>query len=424
MLLKDCTYRRWLFVILSFSLLLRLGVALYLGDVVDAPPLMSDQRSYHALGVSLISGRGFSFEQGWYPFTLPHTPTAHWSFLYPLFVAAVYGLFGIHPLAVRLTQAVLGGILLPWMVYRLAQRLFPKWDRVALLAAGLTACYGYFILFAATLMTETFYIVLVLWSLEVSLRLARAWHDGEPVPWLWALELGLSLGLAALMRQSILPWVPILFLTLLMSHRSNTRILWRTRIGALALASVVMLACILPWTVRNYRVYGEFLLLNSNTGYAMYSAQHPMHGMTFHEYAAAPLPSDLRGLNEAQMDRILLRRGLQFVLDDPGRYLRLCLSRLRAYLEFWPSRDTIPLHNIGRVVSFGLYLPFILYGYYLAFRRHLLGQGNWLIPLFVVTYSLMHILTWAMVRYRLPTDAASMPFAALGLANLLDRLRT
>jgi hypothetical protein len=55
--------------ILVVSVLLRVGVALYLGDVVDAPPLLTDQRSYDALGARLIAGHGFSFDQGWYPFT-------------------------------------------------------------------------------------------------------------------------------------------------------------------------------------------------------------------------------------------------------------------------------------------------------------------------------------------------------------------
>ncbi len=116
---------KYLAAILILSVLLRVAVAMYLGDEVDAPPLLTDQRSYHALGARLIAGHGYSFERDWYPFTPADTPTAHWSFLYSLFVAGVYALFGVHPLAVRLVQAVLGGILLPWAVYRLARSVAP-----------------------------------------------------------------------------------------------------------------------------------------------------------------------------------------------------------------------------------------------------------------------------------------------------------
>ena len=61
--------RAILILILLVAVLLRVAVALYLGNTVDAPPLLTDQRSYHALGARLIAGYGFSFDIGWYPFT-------------------------------------------------------------------------------------------------------------------------------------------------------------------------------------------------------------------------------------------------------------------------------------------------------------------------------------------------------------------
>jgi hypothetical protein len=34
-------------------------------------------------------------------------------------------------------------------------------------------------------------------------------------------------------------------------------------------------------------------------------------------------------------------------------------------------------------------------------------------------YSVLHIFTWAMPRYRLPVDAAALPFAAIALNDLV-----
>jgi hypothetical protein len=288
-------------------------------------------------------------------------------------------------------------------------------------------------------MTETFYIVILLWSLEVGLRLGAHLREAGRVPRSLALQLGLSLGVAALLRQSVLPWVPVLFLYLLWQAWRGKQLKGAMR--TLAMAGLILAACILPWTYRNYRVYGQFLLLNSNTGYAMYSAQHPMHGTNFREFDAAPLPEGLAG-NEAQIDQELMRAGIQFVLDDPGRYLSLSLSRVRAFFEFWPTPDTTLLHNVGRTGSFGLFLPFILYGLYLSSRRQppaivsanepsgrrTSDFGLWtsdfgLLYLFIAFYTLLHVLTWAMVRYRLPVDAVSLPFAALALFDLYERGR-
>ena len=418
----------YLTAILLLSVLLRIAAAVYLGDVVDAPPLLTDQRSYHALGARLIAGQGFSFDRGWYPFTPPDTPTSHWSFLYSLFVAGVYLIFGVHPLAVRLAQAVLGGLLLPWLVYRLARRILglPRCSGLLPLAAALLASiYAYLILYAATLMTETFHIAALLWMLERALAFAQAPGARQGI------VVGLGLGIATLLRQSILPWMLVMFAWLLWNgyHRQWLR---RTVLGLLAAVSVLALL-ILPFTIRNYYVYGQFLLLNSNAGYAMYSAQHPMHGASFREFDAAPIPQELQGLNEAQLDRELMRQGIGFVLAEPYRYLLLCLSRVRAYFEFWPTLDTTWLHNLGRIGSFALFLPFMLYGFLLAWRqvRPSRSPSGWqdfsvtplaFILLFESFYSLMHILTWAMPRYRLPVDAVALPFAALGLMDLAGRV--
>jgi hypothetical protein len=252
---------------------------------------------------------------------------------------------------------------------------------------------------------------------------------------LWPLivSLGLSLGVATLLRQSILPWVPVLFVYLCW-------IGWRAgwlcpAVAAAGIVGLILVACILPWTYRNYRVYGDFLLLNSNTGYAMYSAQHPMHGTGFREFDAAPVPEGWWGRPEPELDRDLMRQGIRFVIDDPGRYLALSLSRLRAFFEFWPTPDTTLLHNVGRTGSFGLFLPFMLYGLYLSFRRQppdiaspvapsgRRTSGFGLLYLFIAFYTLLHVLTWAMVRYRLTVDAVLLPFAALALLDLYRRGR-
>lgn len=415
-------YKHIWIAILLFSVVTRVGVALYYGNWV---PTEHDDYSYSTLGLRLATGHGYTFDRPWYPFTPAETPTAHWSFLYTAFVAAVYALFGFRPVVVRLVTAILAGILLPWITARLTRRLFPQRQWTPLIAALATAGYAFFILYGGRLMTEALYIVTLLWSFERALTLAEAFAAGRP-GWGAALGLGVSLGPTALFRQAILPWTPVLFLWLLWrAWRGDARNLVRLHLPALVLAGMTLLAFILPWTYRNYRVYGDFLLLNSNTGYAMYSAQHPMHGTSFQAFEAAPLPEELWGQlsTEAEWDRELMRRGIAFVMEDPLRYLRLSLSRVADYFEFWPT-DTSLLNNAGRLLSFTLYLPFMLYGFYLGSKAQYtpalarLERPTALLYLFMVFYSLLHILTWAMPRYRLPVDAVAMPFVALALQRV------
>lgn len=407
-------HRNLLWLILALAVALRVAVALYLGDSV---PSGKDEYSYSALGARVADGYGFSFDTAWYPFAAANSPTAHWSFLYAGFIGAVYAITGEHPLVIRLLGAVLGGILLPWLSFRLVRRVVPKQEGLALLTAAGAAIYAYFVLYAAMVMTETLFISGLLWSLERASKLKQDFRSGRRVAAWEMVVFGVSLGMTALVRQSILPWYVVQFGALCW-------VAWRAgalqrAVPALTIAGVVLLLCIAPFTLRNYRVYGEFLLLNSNTGYAMYSAQHPLHGTSFQAFTAAPLPDDLDlSLNEAQLDRELLRRGLAFVAADPVRYLRLSASRAIDFFMFWPSGETTLLHNVGRVASYGVFLPFFVHGLWLSRRT---WRRYWMLYAFGLVYTVLHLLTWAMIRYRLPVDAVFLVFAALSVQALSRR---
>ena len=71
--------KRLLTLILVVAVLIRIVVALYMGDKVTVLPGIQDQVSYDALARSLLDGRGYSFTKNWYPFTPANTPTAHTS---------------------------------------------------------------------------------------------------------------------------------------------------------------------------------------------------------------------------------------------------------------------------------------------------------------------------------------------------------
>lgn len=396
---------RLLLIIIVVAVVLRIVTALLLGDRIEVLPGIHDQLSYDALAQSLLAGKGYQFESGWYPFTPPHTPTAHWSFAYPAYLAAVYAIAGYHPLLARVIQAILAGILMPWLLYRLGSRLFER--RVGLAAAALSAVYGYLIYHNAALMTETFYILAILVSFDVAYEMVES--GGMHRWWL----LGIFIGLAVLLRQAFLFFVPFLlgwlFLTI---HRKSS-------VGRLALVAGVVALCILPWTLRNAIHYRAFLLLNSNSGYALYTSNHPDQGVIWRPDYTAPIPADLVGLNEAQLDRELSARGMRFVLANSWRYSRLTLSRIPYHFRFWPTPDSGMISNLVRMGSFGIYLPFIVAGLVLSRR-------DWrrLLPfyLFAVVTVGIHVLTWPGPRYRFPVDAMMMLFAGLAVLRLAERL--
>ncbi len=411
-------------LVLLVSVLLRVGAALYLGNGVVEFPGTYDQISYHALAQRVAAGHGFTFDRVWWPLTPAGSPTAHWSYLYTLYLAAIYWLIGPQALVARLVQAVIVGLLHPWLAWSLGRRLFG--ERAGLLAAALTALYAYFIYYSATLMTEPFYIVALLVALLLLTRLARP----SAAEIRLATGLGLALGAAVLLRQLFLLVIPFLFLWLWWARRRRSG---RWPIRATALAGGIVVLMILPFTLFNLARFDRFVLLNTNAGYAFFWGNHPFYGDTFIPILNDPqgvtyqelIPAELRGLDEAALESELLRRGLGFIVAEPGRYLKLSLSRIPPYFVFWPTAGSGLISNLSRVASFGLALPFMLFGLAYAVSRP--SRGEWasspiaLVVLFSAVYTVIHVLTWTLVRYRLPVDAVLLLFAGLTLSLIWDR---
>lgn len=395
---------RLLLAIFILSIALRVAAALAMGNAVAPLPGIHDQISYTELARRVVDGHGFSFATDSWPATRAGEPTAHWSFLYTGFLALVLSVAGPYPLAARLIQAVLVGLLLPLGLYHLGRRTVG--ERAGLWAAGLSAIYAYFVYYSAALMTEMFTIVAVVALLIQLVDLAE-----RPTRRGW-LILGVLVGLTALLRQvAVLP-VPMLAAWLLWRRRGEPG-----TVAGLALAAAVAGLMILPVTLRNQRVFHRFVPINTNAGYAFFWANHPIHGTRFFDILPADgpsyrdlIPPELLPLDEAALNDALMKRGWAFVRDDPVRYIQLSVSRVADYFKFWPSRESSTTSNLSRVLSFGVLLPFMLAGLWLSRTA---WRACLPLYLFAGTYTMLHLLSWALIRYRMPVDAVLLVFAGL-----------
>lgn len=399
------TIRRLLIAVIVFSILLRAVVAIGLGDHVEPLSGAYDQVSYDTLAQRILAGKGFSFPTNWYPFTLPDEPTAHWSYLYTLYLAGVYAISGHHPLVARLLQVILSGLNI-WLAYRIGWRLFGDW--VGLVAAAATSVYAYLIFFNAALMTQTFYIIAVLAVIAITLELVD-----HPTRRNWIL-LGGAIGIGALLRQTLLIFAPLIFAWLIFKH--SRRLPWRDMFIAISVIALF----ILPWTVYNYFTFHDFLLLNSNGGYWFYSSNHPAQGTNFNQNYSAPLPPELRGLSEPAIDRALYREGVGFIVADPSRFILLSLNRTKDYFWVSPSEQSSMISNAARLLSFALYLPFMILGLIWSRRAWQLCVPLYL---YVAFDTLLCLMSWSAPRYRLPSDAVFMVFVGFAITSLAARLR-
>jgi len=417
-------------VILTLSVFLRIAVAFAMGNQVVELPGIFDQISYHNLALRVVNGYGFSFGELWWPITPANAPTAHWSFLYTYYLVFVYTLFGPNPIIGRILQAIIVGILHPYIAYRLGEKLFTK--NIGLVAAGITAIYVYFFYYGAALMTEPFYITAILFSLFFSMQLAESADKKQDLK--LGIALGISIGITVLLRQVFLLMIPFLFLWIWIARFKRSL---KLPIVSTALTFILIVLFILPFSLYNYSRFGRFVLLNTNSGYAFFWGNNPIYGTKFIPILPTAtyqdmIPAEVRHLDEAALDSELLGRGIQFVMNDPKRYVLLSLSRIPPYFMFWYSSDSSMLSNISRIGSFGIFLPFMLYGLVLGIKKSASEKGNrflnflispeGLLMIFAGAYTGVHILTWTLVRYRLPVDAVLIPFAGLALMDIYSRV--
>jgi 4-amino-4-deoxy-L-arabinose transferase-like glycosyltransferase len=430
---KTFSPRTILIVVLVISVSLRVAAAFYLGNTAEVLPGTFDQVSYHNLAQRILAGFGLTFDTFWWPATPAGEQTAHWSYLYTFYLTVVYFIFGPNPLVARLIQAIIVGLLHPYLAYKLGTRVFNT--NVGLVSAGITAVYIYFIYYSATLMTEPFYILTILASLLLVMYLAQSPQEAgrsKAGEYGLAVLLGLSLAAAILLRQLFMLVAPFL---LLWTGYARWRYTRKIPLVSLLLPGAVILLTILPFTLFNIQRFDRVVLLNTNAGFAFFWGNHPIHGTNFYDILPPELPSyqqliprELRSLDEAALDQALLREGLQFIVDDPLRYILLSINRAKDYFVFWPSAESGLISNFTRVFSFGLFLPFMLYGLFLALfnRRWVptlsLSTPVMLLLLYALLYTVIHLLTWTLIRYRLPVDAVLIIFAGLAFVDLTSRL--
>ncbi|HUS83402.1 MAG TPA: glycosyltransferase family 39 protein [Dehalococcoidia bacterium] len=326
----------WLAAIFLLALALRVTWL----HVVDPSPTdgrIDDAAVYHRLALSIKSGDGFQWEDGFSgppggPFKM--APTAYWSVGYPAALAGVYSLTDSSVPAGKLFNALLGATTC-LLVYFVGREVFDR--RVGLAAAGILALFPSQVFLPTLLMTETpwTFLTMLLLALTLALTLRK-----RPT-WLAVALLGLAFGAASLVRGEMLAFPLVLVAVWAVAYRSGWRAL---RFGGIAVAA--MLVALSPWTVRNWTVLGYPVLVSTG------SADNLLAG---HWSGADGLGSFVPGIEVNNVYKDLpapereiavykeeVRRAVSFMAHNPAEELRLIPKKLKHFYQ----RDSRPLDLI------------------------------------------------------------------------------
>ncbi len=395
------------------------------------------------IATNLLAGNGFSMH-----FLGAQGPTSQQAPLYPTLVALAYAAGGVDTpralLLLELGQAVLGGVLVLGALC-LARLVAPGRSWLALTAALLVALHPTLVYAATHVQVATLGATLLVWTLVWAYRTGAS---GQ------ARDAAIAGGLLALLALSD----PILALV----APGVAYAIWQGRDGAgdrligsvrlTAVMATVGLAGISPWLVRNARVHGEFVPIKSTLGYAFWQGNCKLSEGTDKVVRASvdrilgrnQNHLDFKGLNrtiwearheagylddlalsqadyrrlgavsEPERSRILLRRALFELSDDPWRYLRLCLRRLKYFVLFDETNPKsrvlayrLPHVGLSVLAAIGLFTAGA------ALRRRLAPT---LITVAAIT--VFHSLTIVSARFHIPIEPLLALWAAAGVTAL------
>ena len=345
---------------------------------------------------------GFGYADPFSNIFVPHTgPTAWLPPAYPLLVAAVFRLFGVYTrasawviLAINCALSAATALATWELGARFAGLRNARW------AGWLWALYPAAMQYAVRWVWEmTLTTALFAWVLVLALRM-RAEPTRTPLR-RWLL-FGAAWGLIALSNSTLLLFLPVCGLWILSASPRTLR-----QLAGPALATLLFLAILTPWTLRNYRAFGTFIPLRGNFGAEMYMGNGPgANGLLMEYNHPFQAPEQLRLYARMGEVRYVKMRGeaaAAFIRSDRALYVRDILKRIDF---FWVSvphpADDAWYVEFFRVLSFAFTSLAGLLGLALALHRRLPAAG-----LFAAAFLLLPIpyyLVTVHARFRHPLE--------------------
>jgi len=364
------------------------------------------------IAYSLVNGNGFSS-----PFRVDTGPTAWMTPVWPLLLALVFKTFGTYTIQAFLATAGLN------VLFSAATciPLYAATRRIAGRAAAATAAWLW-----AGFPTAIILPYESLWDASLSALLITTllWatlvvSESELLSF-WA-RYGLLWGFALMTNPALTALLP--FLLGWAEYRG-----WRParhRARNTLLASGMVLICCVPWTVRNYRVFGAFVPLRSVAGLALWlgnnehgdglsARQHPITNQSERERYAE--------LGEIAYMREKQNAAVSYILEHPGRVAGWAAVRFTA---IWTGGSGHLTEDFRRAKTVRFYL--VVGSDVLAAFGSLLGlfflarnRDVHLIPLaaFPLVFPLVYYFALAPPRYRHPIDPVLLLLTAIAFVRL------
>lgn len=313
---------RSLLTLLAVATLLRAVWAL----MIPVMPV-SDSHAYDTFARTLMSSGVF----GWNA----NEPFSFWPPGTSLIYAALFRVFGAEYNAIVWLNLLLSvGLIV--LTMRLATRFYGA--RCALYGGWVLALWPTLIMFTTVLASELPFLVFVTATLDV-------WTLPKRQALLRGIAAGALLGCAALVRPVAMALPVIIGVAVLLDRGlSKSAVLEQLR---LVVPALIAMACVIaPWTMRNYALYHEVVLISTNGGVTLWMGNAP--GTTGEHMN---VPAWAEKLRDDKQDKALGELAKTYIVNDPVGF---ALRSLRKFIWLYNHESIgVAWNEAGLSARFG-----------------------------------------------------------------------
>ncbi|MGA9570263.1 MAG: glycosyltransferase family 39 protein [Candidatus Acidiferrales bacterium] len=411
-----------LWLIMLVALALRLGYMWQFQNIhprqgVSVIPFLFESGN---IAHSLATGHGFSS-----PFRVDTGPTAWMTPLFPLLLAGIFRAFGaytFHAWAATVLVNISCCTLACIPIYFAAKRI----GGIALAAgtAWLWAIFPNAILMPVESMWDAsisaLLVATILWA---TLALAESAESQRLRNWC---GYGLLWGVTLMFNATLGGLFPFLALWLAYRAHQQNRAWLKNAVAAV----MIIILCCVPWTIRNYHVFHQFVPLRSVLGLQLWlgnndQTQDIFRGDLHPIYNAAEREKYV-SLGEIAYMQQKKQEAIAYMLSHPAREAHLILYRA---ISIWSGGTPYPLEDFlgtpslrfRTILAFNIVATLgTIFGIIILFRE----RSPFAIPIaaFPLIYPWAYYLTLALPRYRLPIDPIIMLLLAISIQHMVQKL--
>jgi 4-amino-4-deoxy-L-arabinose transferase-like glycosyltransferase len=404
--------------ILLLALVVRLLALLSLKGSAYFDFLMYDEKLYHRWAAKLADG------------TFESSSVYEMAPLPAYFMALIYKLFSPDVIYIRITNIVFG-VLTCWIVYLIAREL-SKRRIIGLIACLVAALYEPFIFYSIVPLKTSMAVFLFGVTCYLLVRIVGR------TSMIKALFLGIAIALANNVRPNCLALIPVIFIILFWDAYKDKLSL--KKLAVTLLLYVAGLAIVQsPFIIRNYMVAGETLATPSQSGFNLFICNNFEYG--YPVPFASTVPSEMgiqftieasrrvgKKLSSDEASRYWTNEVVQGALEQPGAFAVKQVKKMLKCFHWSEKGDHYHIGFISDYVrffkfpfpGFWIILPFGMAGLFLNMSR---SRKTLAMAVIFIVYASTLVLFFSNTRVKMPLLVILIPFAVIGVFELLDHLK-